>query len=581
MENIYNQIVTGDLYALFSICTKEDLDPIIQILTKKWNNFLEINENYKKYHPDHTKYYKEIVDELRSYGGNSFVNVIKNAPSYDELVKAVCSKLGIPFVKNNICESEQILIDLYSKDLINNSNTNNWQKNAIHMADKAAQNLSTLKEVSKGGAFTALGSLLGGPAAVGVISWKLAGAAYKVIVPCVVYIAFLRQQKLLEWKRNTVVINGQLPSVNKEFSIVDQDTNSEVLALFSVDNIADEGWNTSSNNNDDISKLNSLVQLIPSAATKINEATTDCFQVVIPKGMQLMKKKVGDAFCANLALVTDPKKVVKHADILSPSNLRKLVNMNVIFSVASTLVAQKHLADISKKLDDIKKIVENINRFQNNERRTQIIGAIRYCEQIAVSALNGDIEEDDLFQIEAIERQIISIQEHLFLDLQQEQINVCSFIDKERFGSKEITDEIYQRQQRIKILYEELMLCIRTRACAWQILCQFPGREIRKEARLNDIKKTIEKLSEEGDFVKKTIQALRDKIEDVKSLWNKNSTLNERKLTLIAENKNLYQFMISKKSEIENELESCIYDKEQSDMTFVLQVEDGKIKAYK
>ena len=72
----------GDLEFLGS-CKDEDLKILVDHLTKdkdgdaRFTEELTINENYKKYYPQHSKYWREIAAEIQCFGANTFVTMLR------------------------------------------------------------------------------------------------------------------------------------------------------------------------------------------------------------------------------------------------------------------------------------------------------------------------------------------------------------------------------------------------------------------------------------------------------------------------------------------------------------------------
>ena len=76
-------------------------------------------------------------------------------------------------------------------------------------------------------------------------------------------------------------------------------------------------------------------------------------------------------------------------------------------------------------------------------------------------------------------------------------------------------------------MYDELFLCIRARACAYMLLCSFPGRETGKRARLNDIMAALDTFSPSGEATIAFDQGLREKLHAVSSLTTKGLLLSK------------------------------------------------------
>ena len=103
----------------------------------------------------------------------------------------------------------------------------------------------------------------------------------------------------------------------------------------------------------------------------------------------------------------------------APENLEKIVNAGALFQVTSVIVAQKHLADISQKLTEIKKTVDDIHKHQKDKRETDITGAVDYFKQIAPSILAGELRDSYQHQFEKYEGELLSIRNHLLKDIKK------------------------------------------------------------------------------------------------------------------------------------------------------------------
>ena len=86
--------------------------------------------------------------------------------------------------------------------------------------------------------------------------------------------------------------------------------------------------------------------------------------------------------------------------------------------------------------------------------------------------------------------------------------------DDEWFGSGQTKSTIETHQRHIGELYRELILCGRARSCGWQLLCAFPGEEVGKAHRRQDIQKSLERLSADGEMLTETDALIRKKIHD-------------------------------------------------------------------
>jgi uncharacterized protein YaaW (UPF0174 family) len=96
----------SNLNPVLNKANNEDLEFLVDLITKTMTNFLDVNDVYKRYYPDHKKYVDEIASEIRSFGGNTFANIFRggDGPSYKEIVCDVADKLKAPYRKESSIE---------------------------------------------------------------------------------------------------------------------------------------------------------------------------------------------------------------------------------------------------------------------------------------------------------------------------------------------------------------------------------------------------------------------------------------------------------------------------------------------
>ena len=126
------------------------------------------------------------------------------------------------------------------------------------------------------------------------------------------------------------------------------------------------------------------------------------------------------------------------------------------------------------------------------------------------------------------------IRDSLLVDIRAESQQTLNVTDETLFGSKGMEDAIQEHQQRLQNLYQQLLLCIRTRACGWQLLAAYPGEERLKTTRKRSIKEALELLAENGDLLSGTDHLMRKKVQSMSALFNRNVIVNQRKLDLLA-----------------------------------------------
>lgn len=583
METKIKDIAKGDLYALLSVCSKEDLDPLVTCITKKLSNWLEINDDYKRHSPDHTKYHRIIGDEIRLFGGNTFRNMLRGGegPSYDELVLDVCKKLDVPCHAGETAKNESNLLTIFlDRQWKALSEQERERLIADARADASKGTSFNLKNISREGGTLLIARLALGPLGWGATVFSAAETAFSVTVPCVLHIAYLRK-KYLEGTRPAPVQKTPAgtapvvrPLVRPDALIVGTSEEAPVLSLARIPEPLIIEWSPV-NGDDSISRLNPLLQAVPSLATAGEVATGKYMEVVI--NGPLLKAKGQDGY----RLITMIDGRPSHGTLMDTAKLSTIVNASALLQVASVAVAQKHLADISRKLSEIKASVDRILNFQKNERCAVIKGATRYFEQVAQAVLSGELSESVRHLIEHHEAQLLQVQEHLIVDIRHENQTILSVKDETMFGSKGMEDAILGQQKLLDDLYQQMLLCIRARACGRQLLAAYPGEDRLKETRKQSIEEALEMLVEGGDLLSSTDACMRQKVKSMSAFWNRNVTVNERKLSLLEWNDRLVTAVSQCKEQTARELRTAeaVIAKRFQPVTMLVKIENGQIVA--
>jgi len=227
-----------DLTPVLALASSEDLEPLVKYITEaKLTEALTKSDLYKLYTPKHTEYVELIEKEIRTFGGNSFLNLARgNGPAYIEVAEDVAQKLGATINKNSSIEEiemallSQIMIQSWEKmtpeekgDLLKEMGIGTGVGSmpkalpivALQAAIKASgflayklaaivANAIAKALLGRGLSFAATGTMMRGISIfAGPIGWvitgiwtllDIAGPAYRVTIPCVVHIAMLRQQ---------------------------------------------------------------------------------------------------------------------------------------------------------------------------------------------------------------------------------------------------------------------------------------------------------------------------------------------------------------------------------------------------
>ncbi|ELY2908582.1 DUF3944 domain-containing protein [Cronobacter dublinensis] len=226
-----------------SKCTDEDLNGLVECLIydkdgeTRWTEELSNNENYKKYKPQHSKYWKDIAAEIQCFGGNTFATMLRGGKGieYREVLTDVCDKIKVNYnSKSSVENIEQCLMLKVLNDAFEKMSPEELKDFAREIGVKNLDGLtakglvSAFQIIFKAGGFKSykltliianaiLKALIGRGLSfggnilltrsmailTGPIGWALTalwtlidvgGAAYRVTIPAVIQIAALRSK---------------------------------------------------------------------------------------------------------------------------------------------------------------------------------------------------------------------------------------------------------------------------------------------------------------------------------------------------------------------------------------------------
>jgi len=221
-------------------CSSEELDPLVKYLTQdkdgalRYTEELTMSAEYKAFAPNHRRYWQLVAAELQLFGGNSFVSLFRGGEGvlYREVLTDVCDKMKVNYNKKATTEFiESSLMAKILTDALENMSekerrelvqaigvkTTSFTGPAVAAAIQIAirtsgfmayQIAATVANIvarqllghgltfAANAALTRVIGILAGP-----IGWALtglwtaltiAGPAYRVTIPSVIHVAFLR-----------------------------------------------------------------------------------------------------------------------------------------------------------------------------------------------------------------------------------------------------------------------------------------------------------------------------------------------------------------------------------------------------
>lgn len=230
------------LVPLLRKCSNEDLEYLVNFIKEKadFTETLTVSPGYRAHYPNHSMYVNEIAHHIRLFGGNSIPNFFRDeGPPYEEIVRDVANKVGADYEHYNSVEQIEMKILLKmledafdkmsaaekseiikafeqagAKNLnlragfpatailaqlaVKSSGFLAYQVAVIVANNVAKAVLGHGLKLATNAALTRAIGIFAGP-----IGWvitglwtaiSVAGPAYRVTIPCVCHVAYLRQK---------------------------------------------------------------------------------------------------------------------------------------------------------------------------------------------------------------------------------------------------------------------------------------------------------------------------------------------------------------------------------------------------
>ncbi|WP_241722120.1 YaaW family protein [Raoultella sp. HC6] len=559
--------IQGDetLVTLLLNADKGDIDLLIDYITNTGKFGFSMSDSVKTVLQDAKRHdvpdeetLRLLVRELQHFGGNTFVNLFRrNGVGYNEIVDDVASHLKIKAPTSTTVEEKEALIidDVFtsswkkmsddersqilhdmgispsaSMDKLSRMDMPVWQKAAL-VANGLAQTTAgkALPLIAGLGIGRVLGVLTGpvGLAITGLYTaYDISNPAFRVTLPCVVQIAWIRLKNSRQFQLAAQSTPATMPALAyDERWGFGQDINQPALTVSTIP--SSELISTEAMQEQDItgiSRLSPLLQTLPSLATSARIARHQYMEVVI--NGPLASVKGGPGF---RGFSLGEKGIKEHAVLLNPDKLNQLVNAGMLLNVASAVLAQKHLADISKKLTEIVEAVREISEFQNSARKSEIIGAIHYLQQITPTVLEGQCSPAIRQKLEDIEVQFSALQEHLLSDITAAGDKVSVLKDHGLFGSTEITNKIQTQQKILDERIHEWGLAMKVRAQALHLLTHAEGDITLVRHRQQTI---VHNYQQFASVIDKVESQLHQRIQGISALTEQSNTTNANKVLL-------------------------------------------------
>lgn len=326
-----------------------------------------------------------LLIEFQKYGGNTFANVFRNKNnlvSYHEILDDVFKLLL------SVGDTSQFTDEEKERKIVQTLFSNKWE--SMPFPERYEKSVAMGKIIFKnvtdgviGGGLINLGLKLfmrTNPITMPEsLVTSIAGEATRITMPFVAQIAWLRMMKQNQQNKHETKPVKILS--NQDLIVVGNDDNDAILSLteYSEPPKIKNEFNSSN-----ISIFSQLVSNFPTLANKLEMMRSHVVSINIdPRKLTPAKDGNGLRGMVHGYNENGHFGITENVRIFEADTLRQVVNSGVILNLASTVVAQKHLADINEKLKEIQKNLDDIKGFLNNERRSKIEAAIKLVEQVS------------------------------------------------------------------------------------------------------------------------------------------------------------------------------------------------------
>ncbi|HAY5552610.1 TPA: hypothetical protein J0A55_001672 [Escherichia coli] len=611
--------IKGDetLVALLLNADKNDIDLLIDYITPDGKFNFSQSDRVKKALRDgknseaiDEETLRLLIRELQHFGGNTVINLFRgNGVSYSEIVDDVASHLKIKVAKNApVKEKESLIIDAVfasswnkmsdddRRQLLRDMGINTsisldkLSRMELPLLQRAAMVASGLAQIATGKALPliaglGIGRVLGvltGPVGLALTglytAYDISNPAFRITLPCVVQIAWIHLKNSRHHRLSESVSSTTISTANYDNRWVFENEKSQrVLTVSSIAlNKITHPDTLVRHDITEISRLGPLLQTLPSLATAAHIASHHYMEVIIDGA--LAKVKDGSGY---RGFSLGEKGIKAHAVLLNPDKLNQLVNAGILLNVASAILAQKHLADISNKLTQIIETIREISAFQNNARKSEIVGAIQYLQQITPVVIEGQSSPEIRQMLEAIEKDFSTLQDHLLTDIAFAGEKVASINDGSFFSSATITSKIQAQQKIIEERTMEWDLAMKVRGQALHLVSHSEGQTMLVERRQQAIEHHYAQFDTVISKVEKQLQSRIDSISAVAEQANTTSA-NKVILRKWCNNRLMPQKVaIKEASQAFDQFQQNMLDKPLQTSRMLVEMKDGKpVKCY-
>ena len=270
-------------------------------------------------------------------------------------------------------------------------------------------------------------------------------------------------------------------------------------------------------------RLNAFAQAVPAILQGMNQHGSTWMRVVVNGPLE------SDGSGLFFPFVRDNQGQIAELARLDSGKMGMVANAAAFWQIASIIVAQKQLADISAKLSDIRSGIDKIIAFLESKRKAMVTGCLAYLQQLVECIRAGEIPMGALQMIEKIEIDILGVQEHILDDFRSWISDLESYEDRELMGSEQMFNKLRQSLSELEKLNEIWALSEKARILNTQILSGLPSSRAVVRTRLQSVRIQSEIFRGSDGIKDRAVHLMQKKINQIKSDFNRLETIEARR----------------------------------------------------
>ncbi len=265
------------------------------------------------------------------------------------------------------------------------------------------------------------------------------------------------------------------------------------------------------------SLIEPLLQAAPSVGTAAMANSGKLMEVVI--NGQMLAASDGNG----LRAIAKAGKGFEHAKLYEPSNLQNVANAAVIWQLASIVVAQKHLADISASLKRVESKVEDLQSMLEEKRFAVIRSAMNYLDVARKAIESGEFLERTRNEMERVD---IELDRAGMTLVEQIRRIAGKGLERDTVGCEGEYKSASDKHQELSRLAGVLALCNEVRLVNWYICSVYPDNSKMLTPRLEQISK---RLSEDKLLQELLLKSVKDDCELITADFTSEETISLRR----------------------------------------------------